>query len=76
MSFKEKVSWVMLVIMILVYGRYFYSIQSAIAGGVDIAEIPYRAAMLMTVVAVVVLAIAGTIAVTAGFARLMTLLQP
>jgi hypothetical protein len=64
MSFKEKVAWVMLVIMVLVYGRYFYSIQGAIAGGVDVAEIPYRAAMLMTVVTVVVLAIAATIAVT------------
>lgn len=64
MSFKEKVAWVMLVIMVLVYGRYFHSIQGAIADGVDVAEIPYRAAMLITVVAAVILAIAGTITVT------------
>jgi len=64
MSFKEKVAWVMLVVMVLVYGGYFYSILGALSAGVTVGEIPYRGAMLATVVAVVVLAVAGTIGVT------------
>ena len=64
MSFKEKVAWVMLVVMVLVYGGYFYSILGAVSAGVDVGEIPYRGAMLAAVVTVVVLAVVGTIAVT------------
>lgn len=64
MSFKEKVAWVMLVVMVLVYGGYFYSILGALSAGVAVGEIPYRGAMLATVVVVVVLAVIGTVAVT------------
>ena len=64
MSFKEKVAWVMLVVMVLVYGGYFQSILGAVSSGADFGEIPYRGAMLAAVVTVVVLAVVGTIAVT------------
>ena len=64
MSFKEKVAWVMLVVMVLVYGGYFHSILGAVSSGADVSEIPYRGAMLAAVVTVVVLAVVGTIAVT------------
>ncbi|MEJ2401211.1 MAG: hypothetical protein P8Y52_07435 [Xanthomonadales bacterium] len=64
MSFREKVVWVMLVIMVVVYGGYFASVLQAVNAGIEVSEIAYRRAMLGTVITVVCLSIVGTIAVT------------
>lgn len=64
MSFQEKSTWVMLSVLAAVYGWYFISILGELNSGVAVAALPYKGAMLTTVLAVVILAVAGTIGVT------------
>ena len=64
MSFREKVVWIMLLALVVAYGGYFLSLLDALAAGTVAGDIPYRGAMLGAVVTVVVLVIAGTVAVT------------
>lgn len=64
MSFKEKSSWVMLIVIALVYGWYFTSIVGDLSAGAAVTDIAYKGAMIGTVVAVVVLAIGGHIFIT------------
>lgn len=60
MSFHEKSSWAMLVIIVAVYGWYFSSVFGAV-GEIQVGEIAYRAAMLTTVLLLIGLAIAAHI---------------
>ena len=62
MSFQEKSTALMLVIMLVVYGAYFATIASRL-GDTAVDQIPYQAWMLVTVVILVVLAIVGHIVV-------------
>ena len=64
MSFQEKSTWVMLTVIAAVYGWYFTSILGEINSGVAVTAIAYKGAMLGTVVAVIVLAVTGTILMT------------
>ena len=57
MSFQEKSTWVMLTTMTVVYGWYFVSMASRL-GNESAGEIDYQASMLVTVLAVVGLAVA------------------
>lgn len=54
MSFQEKSTWVMLVIMVLVYGWYFAALAGDLGG--DVSDIAYKGLMLTTVLLLVGLA--------------------
>lgn len=55
MSFQEKSAWVMLTLVVLVYGWYFATVLGEVPSAA-VAEIPYRGAMLATVLVLVALA--------------------
>lgn len=63
MSFHEKSSWAMLVIIIAVYGWYFSSVFSQL-DGVELGEITYRSAMVTTVLMIIALSIAAHILIS------------
>jgi hypothetical protein len=54
----------MLTVVAAVYGWYFIAIFGEVNSGAAVTSIPYQGAMLWTVLAVIVLAIAGTVIVT------------
>jgi hypothetical protein len=58
-SFQEKSTWVMLLLVTLVYGTYFVVVMGDVAAMPEVREIAYRGMMLATVVILTVLA-AGT----------------
>lgn len=62
MSFQEKSTWIMLAVILAVYGWYFAVIGLEI-GDIAVAEIAYRPLMLVTVGALVVLAVAAHIVI-------------
>lgn len=62
MAFEEKMAWVTLVSITLVYGAYFWIIADLVSTE-PIAEIGYQGLMIATVVGVVFLAVAGSIVV-------------
>ena len=64
MSFEEKSSWVMLIVITVVYGWYFTSVVGDLSAGTVVTDITYKGAMIGTVVAVIVLAIGGHISIT------------
>lgn len=55
MSFQEKSTWIMMVIMLAVYGWYFAVVFGQVAEA-DLGQIAYQGLMLATVLALVVLA--------------------
>lgn len=55
MSFEEKSTWGMLATMIIVYGWYFSTIGGDLGG--DVSSIDYQGTMLVTVLAVVAIAV-------------------
>ena len=55
----------MLIVIAVVYGWYFTLIIGDINSGTAVSDIAYKGAMIWTVVVVVLLAIAGHIAITA-----------
>ncbi|MGB7860536.1 MAG: hypothetical protein WBM90_08570 [Acidimicrobiia bacterium] len=57
MSFQEKSTWTMLVLVVGVYGWYFFTILAQV-GTEDVTDIAYRGMMLVTVIVLVVLAAA------------------
>lgn len=59
MTFQEKSTWVMLVLVALVYGTYFVVVMVDVAAIPEAREIAYRGMMLATVVVLTLLA-AGT----------------
>jgi hypothetical protein len=64
MSFQEKSTALMLGIIAVVYGWYFVVVGSQLRN-TAVTEIGYKAVMLVTVVAVVVLAIVGHVLIVA-----------
>ena len=59
MSFPEKSTWVMLVVVALVYGTYFLVVLGDVAAVPGVRDIAYRGMMLATVLVLTLLA-AGT----------------
>jgi hypothetical protein len=59
-SFLEKSAWVMISIIVFVYGRYFLVVFNRI-GDFELDEIPYRAEMLWALITLVVLVAASHI---------------
>lgn len=61
MSFEEKVTWVSAVVTVLAAGWYALTVGGQL-GGAPVAEIAYQRPMLVAIGAMIVLTIAGTIA--------------
>lgn len=62
LSFQEKSTWVMGVVVLGVYGWYFVTVLR-MAGDVAVAGIAYQTIMFLTVVALVVLAVIGHVVI-------------
>lgn len=68
MSFQEKSTWVMLVIVALVYGTYFAIVFGDLDTD-DVATVDYQGLMLATVIVLVILAIVAHIVIAAADPR-------
>ena len=62
MSFQEKSAWLQLLAVTAVYGAYFVLVFSQV-GTIPVEAIPYQVGMFVTVVVLVVLMVAGYIAI-------------
>ncbi len=60
MPFREKFTWVTLIVTVVVAGAYILLVLGG-AGGVPVASIAYQAPMIVAVVVTIALTIAGTI---------------
>lgn len=67
MSFEEKVTWVNAVVTVLAVSWYAWTVGGRL-GAVPVAEIAYQRPLLVAVGAMIVLTIAGTIAMAIGTA--------
>lgn len=67
MSFEEKVTWVSAAVTLLAAGWYLWVLSGSL-GAVPVTEIGYQRPMLVAVGAMIVLTIAGTIAMSIGAA--------
>lgn len=67
MSFEEKVTWVSGAVTVLVAGWYVRAVVGGL-GQVPVEEIAYQRSLLVALGAMIVLTIAGTIAVAIGTA--------
>lgn len=69
MSFQEKSTWVMLVLVGVVYGGYFAIILGDIAALEPVRDIAYKGLMVATVVVLVILATATHIVIAVASPR-------
>lgn len=67
MSFEEKVTWVSLVVTVLATLWYALTVIAQ-AGGLAVSEVAYQRPLLIAIGAMIVLTIAGTIAMAIGTA--------
>ena len=60
MAFQEKIAWLVVLAVVMVYGWYFLSVAQEL-GAASVHDIDYQGRMLATVVALVVLIVAGLV---------------